>query len=188
MRSFRTKTNPGVPDGSAARETDASPAPEAGDPVRVVFVCWGNICRSPIAERVAEHAAASAGLDNVVFTSAAAENPTDGEPMDRRAAAALKARGYRYDRHGAHQITASEIAGADLVIAMEDIHIEMMQAIAPDATNLSLLTDYDPDAEPGSGVPDPWFGSAAGFFLTVDAIEAAMPGVLQRVRELQADR
>ena len=156
--------------------------------MRVVFVCWGNICRSPIAERVAERAVASAGLANVQFTSAAAENPNRGEPMDRRATAALKARGYRYEPHGAHQITASEITDADLIIAMEDIHLEMMRAVAPGATNLSLLTDYDPDAEPGSGVPDPWFGSAAGFFLTVEAIEAAMPGVLQRVRELQAGR
>jgi protein-tyrosine phosphatase len=180
MRSFRTKTNAGV--------SDAPPASGAENRVRVVFVCWGNICRSPIAERVAERAAASAELDNVEFSSAAAENPNHGEPMDRRATAALKARGYRYNRHGAHQITASEIADADLVIAMEDIHIEMMRTIAPDATNLSLLTDYDPDAEPASGVPDPWFGSAAGFFLTVDAIEAAMPGVLQRVREIQAKR
>ena len=178
MRSSRTKTNPGVP--------DASPAPAAADPVRVVFVCWGNICHSPIAERVAERAAASAGIDNVIFSSAAASNPNLGEPMDRRATAALKARGYRYDRHGAHQITDTEIADADLVIAMEDIHLEMMRAIAPEATNLSLLTDYDPHAEPGSGVPDPWFGSAAGFFLTIDAIEAAMPGVLERVREIQA--
>jgi low molecular weight protein-tyrosine phosphatase len=180
MRSSRTKTNPGVP--------DASPAPAAADPVRVVFVCWGNICRSPIAERVAERAAASAGVDNVIFSSAAAENSNRGEPMDRRAMAALKARGYRYDGHGAHQITDTEIANADLVIAMEDIHVEMMRAIAPEATNLSLLTDYDPHAEPGSGVPDPWFGSAAGFFLTVDAIEAAMPGVLDCVREIQAGR
>ena len=156
--------------------------------MRVVFVCWGNICRSPIAERVAERAAASAGLNNVHFNSAAVSNSNIGEPMDRRATAALKARGYRYEPHGAHQITATEIADAALVIAMEDTHLEMMRAIAPDATNLSLLTDYDPDAEPGSGVPDPWFGSAAGFFLTVDAIEAAMPGVLQRVQELQAER
>jgi protein-tyrosine phosphatase len=154
----------------------------------VVFVCWGNICRSPIAERVAERAAASAGLDNVQFSSAAGENHNIGERMDRRATAALKARGYRYGPHRARQVTTIEIADADLVIAMEDIHLEMMRAIAPEATNLSLLTDYDPDAEPGSGVPDPWFGSAAGFFLTVDAIEAAMPGVLQRVRELQAGK
>jgi protein-tyrosine phosphatase len=156
--------------------------------VRVVFVCWGNICRSPIAERVAERAAASVGLGNVHFNSAAVSNSNIGEPMDRRATAALKARGYRYEPHGAHQITATEIADATLVIAMEDTHLEMMRAIAPGATNLSLLTDYDPDAEPGSGVPDPWFGSAAGFFRTVEAIEAAMPGVLHRVRELQAGR
>ena len=152
--------------------------------MRVVFVCWGNICRSPIAERVAQHAAFSAGLDNVVFSSAAAENSNVGEPMDRRATAALKARGYRYGPHSAHQVTATEIADADLVIAMEDIHIRKMLAIAPGATNLSLLSEYDPAAEPGSGVPDPWYGTPAGFYGTLDAIEAAMPGLLDRVRGL----
>jgi protein-tyrosine phosphatase len=68
---------------------------------------------------------------------------------------------------------------------MEDIHVTQMMGLAREARNVSLLTDYDPQAEPGSGVPDPWYGTADGFYDTLTAVEAAMPGVLDRVRELQ---
>lgn len=68
---------------------------------------------------------------------------------------------------------------------MEDLHLSRLRRLAPDAANLSLLTDFDPDAAPGSGVPDPWYGSAAGFDQTLAAVEAAMPGVLERVRTLR---
>lgn len=176
------------PAEDTAPASPGGPRPQQATPVRVVFVCWGNICRSPIAERVAERAAAEAGLTGVEFTSAATSNSDIGEPMDRRATAALKSRGYRHDRHRAHQVTTDEIAGADLVIAMEDVHVRMMRDLAPEASNVSLLTDYDPDAEPGTGVPDPWFGSPEGFLVTIESIEAAMPGILQRVREIQAAR
>ena len=155
-------------------------------PVRVVFVCWGNICRSPIAERVAQRQAAEAGLTGVEFTSAATSDEELGAPMDRRAAAVLRERGYRAEGHVAHQIDADEIEAADLVVAMEDIHVHKMLAMDPGADNLRLLTDFDPTATPGSGVPDPWYGTQAGFYDTLAAIEAAMPGVLDRVRELQA--
>ena len=152
--------------------------------LKVVFVCWGNICRSPMAERVAQRAAEEAGLTGVRFTSAATSTEELGAPMDDRAAAVLTERGYTTDHHRAHQITRDEIESADLVIAMEDIHIRKMLALAPGSTNLSLLTDYDPAAEPGSGVPDPWYGTPAGFYGTLEAVEAAIPGVLDRVREL----
>ena len=153
--------------------------------LNVVFVCWGNICRSPMAERVAQRAAEQAGLTGVRFTSAATSTEELGSPIDPRAAAVLTERGYSTDHHRAHQITRAEIELADLVIAMEDIHVRKMLAMAPGSTNLSLLTDYDPDAEPGSGVPDPWYGTPAGFYGTLQTIEAAMPGVLDRVRELR---
>ncbi len=155
---------------------------------RVVFVCWGNICRSPIAERVAERVAREAGLDQVEFTSAATSTEELGEPMDRRAARVLEASGYRASGHVAHQITAAELAGADLVVAMEDIHVTKMLGLSPEADNIALLTDFDPAAQPGSGVPDPWYGPDSGFYDTLAAVEAAMPGVLDRVREIQAER
>jgi len=155
------------------------------DPLRVVFVCWGNICRSPMAERVAEKMAADEGLTGVEFTSAATSREELGASIDERAETVLREHGYRVDGHKAHQITREEIEGADLVIAMEDIHITRMMGLAPEARNVSLLTDYDPEAKPGSGVPDPWYGTADGFYDTLTAVEAAMPGVLDRVRTLQ---
>jgi protein-tyrosine phosphatase len=141
-----------------------------------------------MAERVAERAAAGLGLTDVTFSSAATSTEELGEPIDSRAASVLSERGYRHDRHRAHQVSREEIAAADLVIAMEDIHIRKMLGMAPGSTNLSLLTDYDPNAEPGSGVPDPWYGSPAGFYGTLDAIEAAMPGILDRIRQIQDAR
>lgn len=154
-------------------------------PVEVVFVCWGNICRSPMAERVAERMAAEAGLaDQVRFTSAGTSREELGEPIDPRARRVLEAHGYRSGDHSAHQITADEIAGADLVVAAEPLHVDRMLRIAPDADNLSLLSDHDPTAPEGSGLPDPWYGGPEGFEETLAAVEAAVPGVLDEVRRL----
>lgn len=153
--------------------------------VEVVFVCWGNICRSPMAERVARGWAEREGLDGVRFTSAGTSSEELGEPIDPRAQRVLTRAGYTAGGHRAHRITAAEVRSADLVIAMEDLHLSRLRRLAPDAANLSLLTDFDPDAAPGSGVPDPWYGSAAGFDQTLAAVEAAMPGVLERVRTLR---
>ena len=154
--------------------------------VSILFVCWGNICRSPMAERVAQRQASAAGLDGVRFTSAGTSSEELGEPIDRRAQRVLAHAGYASGGHRAHQLSADEIRSADLVIAMEELHLSRIRRLVPDADNLALLTDFDPDALPGSGVPDPWYGSAAGFDDTLAAIEAAMPGVLARVRELAA--
>lgn len=150
----------------------------------VVFVCWGNICRSPIAERVAQGWAEREGLDGVRFTSAGVSDEEHGEPIDPRAQRVLAQAGYRTGGHQAHQITADEIRAADLVIAMEELHLSRMRRLVPEADNLHLLTAFDPDAEPGAGIPDPWYGSASGFDATLASIEAAMPGVFDEVRRL----
>lgn len=101
--------------------------------------------------------------------------------MDDRATAVLRRHGYRTGGHTAHQITRAEIEDADLVLAMEDIHLTKMLAIAPAADNLRLLTDFDPDAAPGLGIPDPWYGPASGFERTLASIEAAVPGLLDHL-------
>jgi protein-tyrosine phosphatase len=71
---------------------------------------------------------------------------------------------------------------------MEDIHLRKMLAIDPGAQNLRLLTDFDPDAAPGSGIDDPWYGSADGFERTLASIEAAIPGLLDTIGELTGTR
>ena len=159
-----------------------SASPDRPHPRRVVFVCWGNICRSPMAERVAVGRADEAGLGDVTFTSAGVSAEELGNPMDPRAVATLQEAGYDADGHAAHQIDAAEIDSADLVVAMEQLHIDRLLAMGPGRTDhLRLLTDFDPDAEPGSGVPDPWYGDDSGFEDTLSSIEAAMPGILDEL-------
>jgi protein-tyrosine phosphatase len=138
-----------------------------------------------MAERVAERAAADAGMTDVEFTSAGTISEEYDDPMDHRAAAVLEKHGYRHADHRARRISEVRLETADLVVAMEDSHVSSVLALATDPGKVSLLTDFDPAAEPGSGVPDPWFGSDAGFDDTLTAIEAAMPGLLERIRQIQ---
>ena len=146
--------------------------------MRIVFVCWGNICRSPIAERVAQSMAAAKGLTDLEFTSAATSREELGQSMDRRAQQVLREAGYRADGHRVHQITAAEIEDAHLVVGMEQLHLNLMRRIAPGADNLALITDFDPEAVPGSGIDDPWYGPASGFVVTLHQVERAVAGLL----------
>lgn len=151
----------------------------------VVFVCWGNICRSPMAERLAEQAAATDGLAAVRFTSAGVSAEETGRPIDPRAAATLRRLGARTDGHRAHRITGDEARQAELIVCMEDIHAERVLRLDPDdaglATKVVLLTDFVPGAAPGSGVPDPWYGDQDGFEDTAATISAALPGLFARL-------
>jgi protein-tyrosine phosphatase len=137
---------------------------------------------------VAERAAADAGITGVVFTSAGTISEKYDDPMDRRAAAVLKEHGYRHADHRARRITEAQIESADLVVAMENVHLRKVLELAPDPSRVRLLTDFDPAAVRGSGVPDPWFGSDAGFYDTLTAIEAAMPGLLEHIGGLLRSR
>jgi low molecular weight protein-tyrosine phosphatase len=138
-----------------------------------------------MAERVAERAAADAGMTNVNFSSAGTISEEYDDPMDRRAAAVLEKHGYRHANHRARRIVEAQLETSDLVVAMEDSHVSSVLALATAPGKVSLLTDFDPAAEPGSGVPDPYFGSDTGFDDTLTAIEAAMPGLLARIRQIQ---
>ncbi len=150
----------------------------------MIFVCWGNICRSPMAERVAKQTAPGAGLDADQFTSAGVSAEETGAPIDPRAAQVLHQHGYRVGSHAAHRITSDELATADLVVAMEQHHIDLLRRLG-DVSHVRLLTDFDPDAEPGAEVPDPWYDTPEAFEDTLAAVEAAVPGVLDAVTKQQ---
>ncbi|MDR1388178.1 MAG: low molecular weight phosphotyrosine protein phosphatase [Propionibacteriaceae bacterium] len=153
------------------------------EPVRVVFVCWGNICRSPMAERVARGMAPGVGLDWVEFTSAALSDEEEGNPMDPPARRTLERAGYDAAGHRAHTITPAEILSADLVVGVEPYHVERLRRLAPAADHIVLLSDYDP-AHLGQAIVDPWGGPPAAFQATLTRVEAAMPGLLAAVAEL----
>ena len=149
--------------------------------LHVTFVCTGNICRSPIAEKIFAHEVERAGLaDRVRVTSAGTGDWHVGDAADPRAAALLAEHGYR-DAHVARQVD-DELLAADLIVALDDGHLRALRRIAPDPERVRLLRSFDPDAPPGAGVPDPYFGGSAGFTQVLAMTQAATPGLLEYVQ------
>jgi protein-tyrosine phosphatase len=150
--------------------------------VHVVFVCTGNICRSPLAEKVFTAELERAGLaDGVRVTSAGTGGWHVGSPADDRAAALLRAEGYP-DAHAARQVDAEQL-GADLVVALDDSHRRALRAMVPEPDRVRLLRSFDPAAPDGAEVPDPYYGGDEGFVEVLAMIRAATPGLLDWVRE-----
>ncbi|MDD7968262.1 low molecular weight protein-tyrosine-phosphatase [Actinomycetospora lemnae] len=149
--------------------------------VHVVFVCSGNICRSPVAESVFRARLAEAGLADAVTVSSAGIGAWHaGEPMDRRAAATLRDRGYE-TRHTARQVDDEQL-GADLLVAATADHVRDLVAAGADPERVVLLRAFDPEAPEGAEVPDPYYGGPDGFDEVIGMIEAAVPGLVERVR------
>ena len=129
----------------------------------VAVVCLGNICRSPMAQVVLTERVADAGLgDRVTVSSAGTGDWHVGDPMDHRAAATLTRAGYDASRHRARQWAGDD--PADLVLAMDaQNHIDLIDGPEPDRTGrVRLFRDFDP-VDPGSDVPDPYYGGDPGF-------------------------
>ena len=148
--------------------------------MHVVFVCSGNICRSPIAEKVFAAELERAGLaEGVRVTSAGTGGWHVGDPADGRAAAVLRAAGYPSD-HRARQVDA-EALGADLIVALDDTHRRALCDVG--ASRVRLLRSFDPTAPEGAEVPDPYYGGDDGFDEVLAMIQAAVPGMLDWVRE-----
>lgn len=143
----------------------------------ICFVCTGNICRSPIAEKVLAHELAEAGLaDRVRVTSAGTGGWHVGNGADERAVELLRAHGYP-TAHVARQLDA-ELLSADLLVALDHEHRRFVQAKVPEPERVRLLRSFDPDAPAGAEVPDPYYGADHGFVDVLGMVRAAMPGLL----------
>lgn len=132
---------------------------------------------------------AEAGLaDRVEVDSAGLGDWHVGEAVDRRAAAALRDRGYPAWAHEAKQFTAADFADRDLVLALDTGHERGLRALAPtegDRAKVRLLRSYDPQARrdpAGMDVPDPYYGRYDGFEHVLDLVEAACAGLVTEVR------
>lgn len=145
----------------------------------LVFVCHGNICRSPMAERVARRMLAERGIDATVESYGLSAEET-GNPIDRRAVGVLREHGYDADNHTARRISAADMDGVDLVIGVEPYHVRQLQSMAPDA-KVALLNDFNPELDPDTALIDPWYGDHAGFYDTLSDIEAAMPAIIDEL-------
>ncbi|MEQ8964777.1 MAG: low molecular weight protein-tyrosine-phosphatase [Azospirillaceae bacterium] len=151
--------------------------------MKVLFVCTGNICRSPTAERLFLHRAAELGLDGrVAADSAGVSDEEQGNPIDRRAVAEAARRGVTLPDRRARRITRADFQAFDLVLGMTTVHLSRMEAAAPaDATaRTGLLLDYAP-ALGLRDVPDPWYGGRDAFVHAFDLIEAGVDGLLKAI-------
>lgn len=155
--------------------------------MRLEFVCSGNICRSPVAEKVVRARLAEAGLDGVVEVRSSGIGPWHaGEPMDGRAAATLRSRGYDAE-HVARRIDDAT-READVVVAATRDHVRDLVAAGVDADRVVLLRSFDPAAPEGADLPDPYYGGSRGFDDVLAMVEAAAPGIVERARETERSR
>jgi len=148
---------------------------------RILFVCMGNICRSPTAEGVMRHLLAERGMDGEIEVDSAGTGGWHaGAPPDARATATARARGITLEG-AARQVTTEDFEEFDLLVAMDRDNFEDLRAIAPPGTEHKLrmlLAD-------GRDVPDPYYGGTRGFEQVLDLVKTACEEMLD---ELQRTR
>jgi protein-tyrosine phosphatase len=159
---------------------------ETRDQVAVLFVCLGNICRSPTAEGVFRALVERAGLnDRVTIDSAGTGHWHVGSPPDRRAVAHASKRGYDLSVLRARQVERADFERFDLVVAMDLSNAEDLAALAPDPEyrpKVRLLLEFADERFDEQEVPDPYTGGAEGFEHVLDLVENACAGLLDEVR------
>ena len=154
-------------------------------PVRVCFVCLGNICRSPTAEGVFRQIVAEAGLSGrFEIDSAGTAGYHSGAAPDQRARAAGKRAGIVVDG-AARQFLADDFARFDHVIAMDTSNLTDLRRLAPSseaAAKVRLLRSFDPRAPKNAPVPDPYYGDDAGFDHVIELCRTACQHLLEQIR------
>ncbi|WGW11244.1 low molecular weight protein-tyrosine-phosphatase [Saxibacter everestensis] len=160
-------------------------------PYRILTVCTGNICRSPIAEVVlAERFAANGLQDRVVIDSGAISSEELGNPMDPRARKVLLAHGYPDHRHSARQVDPAWLGERDLVLAMTSGHAAALRRLAvtdEERLRIRLYREFDPASPQGVSeqeldINDPWYGDMTDFEQTISYIEAGADPIVDFVR------
>lgn len=157
---------------------------EKREQLSVLFVCLGNICRSPTAEGVFRKLVADAGLHGRIrIDSAGTAGYHEGHPPDARALAAAAARGFELDGIRARRVAAEDFEAYDLILAMDEDNLVDLRHAAPEGARaeLRLLLDYTTGRR-GTAVPDPYYGGRNGFEEVLDLVTEACAGLLEELR------
>ena len=154
--------------------------------VRILFVCMGNICRSPSAEGVFTHFVIEENLqERFHIDSAGTHGYHVGNPPDARSAATAKERGYDLSSLRSRKVTYEDLEEFDYILAMDrdNYHgLVMMASSDEQKGKIQLFLEYATEADTDE-VPDPYYGGAQGFEHVLDLIESASKGFLEHVKE-----
>tara|TARA_Y100001934_G_scaffold228561_1_gene275005 strand:- start:73 stop:546 length:474 start_codon:yes stop_codon:yes gene_type:complete len=153
--------------------------------VSVLFVCLGNICRSPTAEAVFRQRVKAAGLEEQIrIDSAGTGDWHIGRAPDPRTREAAARRGYQMDSMRARQVSPQDFYEFDVVLAMDNANLADLQAMQPEDVTVTLgrFLDYSHEAATRE-VPDPYYGGEDGFDRVLDLIEGGAEGLLDALRE-----
>jgi protein-tyrosine phosphatase len=169
----------------ASNDADAAPAEEgAAVSAGVLFVCLGNICRSPTAEGVFRAALEREGLADRVFTASAGLGDWHvGQPPDKRAIQAARRRGYDLTALRGRKVSREDFARFGWILCMDDSNLRALLDLKPPEYpgHLGLLLDFAPEAGVRE-VPDPYYGGPEGFDRVLDLIEASVSGLVVRLK------
>jgi len=159
---------------------------------RILTICTGNICRSPLAEYALREAFEQAGLgDQVEVTSAGTSGWEIGNPIDPRAGALLQRHGIASEDHRARQMDDDELRAADLVLTLDHDHVGPVRRALGESRaeqTVRMVRDFAPGTVEDSGIRDPWYGDESDFETAWEQIDEAIDGILAHVRDaLTAD-
>lgn len=156
---------------------------ENGKSISVLFVCMGNICRSPTAEAVFRHFVENAGLGEAIrIDSAGTHDYHVGEPPDARTRRAAEQRGYDMSGLRGRQVECADFHRFDHVLAMDRANLSILNRIRPDGAAPARLFLEFARHHKEREVPDPYYGGADGFERVLDLVEDAAQGLLQQLR------
>ncbi|MDQ3506438.1 MAG: low molecular weight phosphotyrosine protein phosphatase [Actinomycetota bacterium] len=151
--------------------------------VRVLFVCLGNICRSPVAQGVFEELVKREGLDDEIFADSAGTGTWHlGHPPDERAAESALRRGLDISSQKARRLSPDDFDRFDYVLTMDKENFRKVSSMASGEAEVRPFLDYAKDS-PESEVPDPYFGGGRGFERVLDLVEEASEGLLEEIKK-----
>ena len=151
--------------------------------VRVLFVCMGNICRSPLAQGVFENVLRREGLeDEVSVDSAGTGHWHVGSPPDERALSAASLRGLDLSAQRARQIAREDCQNFDYILTMDEGNYHMVSSLCRGSAVVRPFLDFATDS-PEREVPDPYYGGPDGFEHVLDLVEEASEGLLEDIGE-----
>ena len=157
---------------------------DSSEPASVLFVCMGNICRSPTAEGVMRSLLETAGEGlSVIIDSAGTHAYHEGEKPDRRATAVALSRGIDLSTQRARGVQPDDFNTFDLILAMDEDNLALLKKMQPENSpaELGLFMNYS-RRSPGASVPDPYYGGSMGFERVLDMLDEAAQGLLEELR------